>query len=324
MTKIAVFGCKHTTLDLIKSLLNNHINIDYCISITQEKAEEQKVAGFLNLKPILEELKIKTIYCEKYNLDSDYDRENISSLSLDLILCIGWQRLIPKWLLDQLSIGAFGMHGSNKPLPHGRGRSPMNWSIIQNKDIFFTHLFQYLPGVDDGPVIGFQKFDINKWDDSHSLHLKNTIAMSKLCIEFIPLLIKGKAKKFPQHNISPTYFPKRSEEDGIIYWEDSVLDIYNLIRAVTKPFPGAYSYINNEINNKIIIWKAYPFDTRLEWNDSSYGEILEVFYDKSFLVKTADASLLITEYSIENKKLITPGNILNHLNKQRKEYNLPN
>ena len=62
--------------------------------------------------------------------------EMIKSLNIDIIFCMGWQRLIPEWLLNDLSVGAFGMHGSNKPLPHGRGRSPLNWSLIQDKNMF--------------------------------------------------------------------------------------------------------------------------------------------------------------------------------------------
>tara|TARA_B100000886_G_scaffold339732_1_gene306093 strand:+ start:8357 stop:9355 length:999 start_codon:yes stop_codon:yes gene_type:complete len=323
-SKIAIFGCKHTTLDLIKSLHNNPIKIDYCITISSKKAEEQKVSGYIDLKPYLDELCIPIIYATKYNLKSEEDKEKLSNLNLDLILCIGWQRLLPEWLLSLLSIGAFGMHGSNKPLPHGRGRSPLNWSLIQNKNIFFTHLFQYLPGVDDGPILACQKFDINFWDDSHSLHLKNTISMAKLCKKSIPLLIEGNLISRPQPNIEPSFYPKRAKEDGIIFWEDSVLDIYNLIRAVTKPFPGAFSYLENNLNNEIIIWKAYPFDTRLEWDNSVNGEILEVFYDYSFIVQCGDGTLLVKEYDIKNKHLIKQGNMLSSVNIKRKKFELPN
>src|SRR3989338_7611323 len=99
--KVAVVGCKHTTKDLILGLERYWLKIDHCITISPKKGIDQKVAGYMDLRPFLK----------------------------------------------SLSVGAFGMHGSSKPLPFGRGRSPINWSLIQDKKIFYTHLFQYLPGV---------------------------------------------------------------------------------------------------------------------------------------------------------------------------------
>ena len=320
---VCIFGCKYTTLELIKRLIKNKFQVDYCITITPEKAIEQKVAGYIDLEPFLQEYKIPVKRVSKYNLDSKEDKEILKSLHIDIIFCMGWQRLIPEWLLNNLSVGAFGMHGSNKPLPHGRGRSPLNWSLIQNKKIFFTHLFQYLPGVDDGPIIGCLKFDINPWDDCNTLHLKNLLAMSKLCEKHLPDLLENKVNSIPQNKIEPSYFPKRSMEDGIIFWEDSMIDIYNLIRAVTKPFPGAFSFINNDKEKKIIIWNAIPFDTRLEWENKTYGEILEIFNDGTFIVMCADGVVLIKEYTYENKSELIEGNILGSSDYIHKIYNLP-
>lgn len=321
--KIAVFGCKNTTLELIKRLHRKEIIIQYCITISPEKASDQKVAGYLDLKPFLKELNIPFYTVNKYNLQSEKDEIFLKSLNLDIILCIGWQRLIPEWLLNNLNIGAFGMHGSNKPLPHGRGRSPMNWSLIQNKEVFYTHLFQYLPGVDDGPIIDCIKFDINKWDDCNTLHYKNTIAMTKLCLKCLPELLTKSAKTTTQYKIEPSYFPKRTMDDGIIFWTDSIIDIYNLIRAVTKPFPGAFCFVNNEEKNKMIIWNAIPFDTRLEWSETCFGEVLEVFNDGLFLVQAGDGVILVKEYEYKNKEVVKEGLILGSGTYKPKNYELP-
>ena len=207
---------------------------------------------------------------------------------------MGWQRLIPQWLLNKLSVGAFGMHGSSKPLPHGRGRSPMNWSLIQNKEIFYTNLFKYDSGVDDGLIVGTQKFDITQWDTCNTLHIKNTIAMNRLCAKFLPKILNGTIKYYRQGRKGVSYYPKRNAEDGLIFWKDSTKDIYNLVRAVTKPFPGAFTFFGK--NKKLYIWKAIPFDSKLRWSNFSEGKILDVFYDGTFLVKTGDSSLLILEY----------------------------
>ena len=248
----------------------------------------------MNLMPFLESEGIPYTVARKYNLKSDADRETLLSLNLDALLVMGWQRLIPDWWLGSLSIGAFGMHGSSRPLPHGRGRSPMNWSLVQGKDKFYTHLFQYKPGIDDGPVVGVQTFDINPHDDCLTLHFKNTVSMIRLCVTHLPDLLAGSARLTPQPEEAATYYPKRSEEDGLIYWEDSSTRVYNLVRAVTKPFPGAFSYLNDDPDRKIRIWTAQPFDTRLQYPQAQPGEIIEVFYNGMLVVRSGDATMLVT------------------------------
>ncbi len=323
--KIGIAGCKHTTKDLIEGLISMGIIPDHVITISPEKAKEQSVAGYFDLPCYLAKQRIDFTIVQSYNLKKTSDQEKIEKLDIDLLLVMGWQRLIPDWFLEKLTIGAFGMHGSNKPLPHGRGRSPLNWSLIQGKKIFFTHLFQYLPGVDDGPIVGDQIFDITPYDDAHTLHLKNLLAMKKLCEKAIPALTTKTAQYREQPKEGVCYFPKRTAEDGIIFWNDSTIDIYNLIRAVTKPFPGAFSYVDNRKNKKITIWKAIPFDTHITWPCALPGEIIEVFYNGTFIVKTGDTSMLVLEYEYSQEETLKPGQILGTAEIERKKWdNLPN
>jgi methionyl-tRNA formyltransferase len=292
---VAVVGCKHTTKELILGLERYGYTVDHCLTITPQLAGVQQVAGYMDLRPFLKEKGIPYTLAQKYSLKTDEDRGRLLSLKLDLLLVMGWQRLIPDWWLESLSIGAFGMHGSSRPLPHGRGRSPMNWSLIQNKNIFYTHLFQYKPGVDDGPVVGVQMFDITPFDTCLTLHFKNTVAMIQLCATHLPNLLDGSARLSPQPQAGASYYPKRSAEDGLIYWTDTTLEIYNLIRAVTRPFPGAFTCLDDDPERIIFIWRAIPFDTHLTWPAAAAGEIVEVFDDGSFVVKTGDSSLLVIE-----------------------------
>jgi len=322
--KVAVVGCKHTTKDLILGLRREGYLIDHCLTLDPDKGKEHKVAGFYDLRPFLKESGIPFTTAKTYSLKDIEDKQRLLDLELDMLLVAGWQRLIPDWWLEKLSVGAFGMHGSSKPLPHGRGRSPMNWSLIQNKNIFYTHLFQYKAGVDDGPIVGVQTFDITPFDTCLTLHFKNMISMTKLASENLPDLLTGKARLLPQNTEGATYYPKREAEDGLIFWEDKTFDIYNHIRAVTDPFPGAFTYLNNEPSKKIIIWEAIPFDTHLKWPKSSPGLILEVFFDGKFVVKTGDSTLLVTGYEGHTFTDQDVGLILSHLNLPRKKWeNLP-
>lgn len=305
--RIAIAGCKHTTKELIASLRREGLSIDHCITISAEKARSQEVAGYLDLRPYLDSINTPYTIANKYSLLDEGDRQRITEQKLDLLLVMGWQRLIPDWFLETLRFGAFGMHGSSLPLPHGRGRSPLNWSLIQDKKQFYTHLFQYLPGVDDGPIAGVMTFDITPFDTCLTLHYKNTVAMGKLCVEVIPKILSGSAVLTPQPKEGATYYPKRSREDGAIFWADSAQTICNLVRAVTKPFPGAFAKLASHSELEVTIWRAIPFDTQLSWPHAAPGLILETFENGDFLVQTGDFPLLVQDYEMHSPGTLAVG-----------------
>ncbi|MBW3654568.1 MAG: hypothetical protein KY444_00555 [Gemmatimonadetes bacterium] len=293
--RVGVAGTKHTTLEFIDGLARHGWRVDHCITLPAETGASQKVAGYLDLRAPLEERGIPWTHAPTYGLRTEADRERLLPLELDLLFVIGWQRLIPEWYLRSLRIGAFGMHGSSRPLPYGRGRSPMNWSLLQNKSAFFTHLFRYEPGVDDGAVVAQQVFDITPWDTALTLHYKNTAAMIQLAAAALPSLLDGTARVAPQDPGGATYYPKRSDEDGAIYWTDATGDIYNLVRAVTHPFPGAFTHLDDPSGPRVTLWRAVPFDSQLRYPGAAPGEVVEVFEAGHFVVKTGTTTLLVLE-----------------------------
>jgi len=318
--RVAVVGCKHTTQDLLLGLDRAQLRADHVVTISPQKAADQQVAGYHDLRPLLQSLDLPHYTARKYGLKSDEDRKQLLALELDLLLVIGWQRLIPSWWLESLSIGAFGMHGSFKPLPHGRGRSPMNWSLLQGRRYFFTHLFQYLPGVDDGPVVGRQMFELTPFDTCLTAHFKNQVAMLKICVAALPGLLDGTAPRSEQDAGSASYWPKRAAEDGLVYWSDTTADVYNLIRAVTRPFPGAFAYLDDDPAARVTLWRAIPFDSLLDYAQARAGEIVEVFYDGSLVVKTGDTTLLVQESEGHAFSAADVGRRLGHLDAPRKQW----
>lgn len=327
--KFGILGCKHTTLELIDGVLRAGFRPEGVLTLSPALGEKNKVAGYMDLTEALRAREIPVFYANDYTLKSEQDFAQISSLSWDLILVNGWQRLVPEFWLKKLSRGAFGMHGSSQPLPHGRGRSPLNWSLIQGKKQFYTHLFKYTPGVDDGPIVDVQIFDITPWDTALTLHYNNTLSMIQMCTRHLASLLEGTAVLSPQPGGSESYYPKRSDEDGLIFWEDSSEQIYNLVRGVTRPFPGAFGFVGDDAAKKVFIWKAIPFDSRLHFPKSVPGEILHVFkrgdwQGGDWLVKTGDSSLLVQEstgYAVSDKDV---GQVLGQCKTPRKLWkNLP-
>jgi methionyl-tRNA formyltransferase len=278
----------------------------------------------MDLRPQMAARGIPVYTAEAYTLKTAEDENAIGKLGIEMLLVMGWQRLIPEWFLKRLSIGAFGMHGSSRRLPYGRGRSPLNWSLIQNKTAFFTHLFRYDVGVDSGQIAGVQVFEISPFDDCYTLHLKNTLAMIQLVIRLMPQLLDGSAKLEEQPTEGATYYPKRSADDGEICWEDSAADIYNLVRGVTRPFPGAFTYLNNESKKKVTIWRGIPFGPFLFANPDVPGKLLHVFTSGEFVIKTGTSAFLVQDYEGYHPKGEDTGQIFGNLGRPRKVWeNIP-
>lgn len=296
-SSIFLFGCKDTTLHVAKFLkqLNLHINL---ITIDPETAKKNDVAGYIDLSKY-EEL-FKSIYiAESYSLTSSKDMKHFKKLD-DFLLgfSIGWQRLIPGKILKYFSNGVHGMHGSTKDLPFGKGRSPMNWSIIEGRDYFCTNLFRYKSGVDNGPTIDKVIFSIQAEDTAETLHYKNTLSMCAIIKKNIASLISGDIiYKDQEVSDGESFYPKRNPDDGLIDWRDDINNINKLIRAVAPPFSGAIGFINN---TEIKINRASIFYTDLEdhpYKHIRFGEILEVFLNGKFLVRCSGGVLIIHESS---------------------------
>ena len=291
--KICMLGCHEVGAALIPRLLNLGLKFETFVSISPDQAKKSSVSGYYDFSSLAKKADNEIRYAEKFNLAGDSDLDFFRKKKFDLIIQGGWPRLIPEAILKTLTVGALGVHGSADFLPKGRGRSPKNWSLIQNKKRFLLQMFLIAPGVDDGPVFDFEAFDINKFDDITTLYWKNVLAQEKILLRSLVSILDGTASLFPQTGQSD-YFEKRSGADGEIDFENmDVHEIYNFVRAQTRPYPGAFCNINGL--GQVTLWKTQVFDTRLFYPNKSYGEIIADFED-NLVVNCRGGLLLITDY----------------------------
>ncbi len=292
---VTLFGCKDTTLHTTKYLKELNLNIDL-VTISPSVASSNQVAGYEDLT--LSDSLFDSIYVAKtYSLKKDDVVEITKLKNRHLGFCVGWQRLIPNELLDAFSIGVFGMHGSARDLPFGKGRSPMNWALIEGRKFFHTNLFKYDYGVDDGPILDSKTFSVNDTDTAETLHYKNTLAMCNLIKSNLQNLLIGDFQTHPQSLAEgESFYPKRAPADGSIDWRDDIYNIERLIRAVTKPFDGAFSIIRGA---EIVIERAAIFYTDIEahpFKESKFGKVVDVFPNNKFLVRCSGGVLLVHDY----------------------------
>lgn len=309
--KIALLGCKGTTLDLLSAALRGgDLRIDEVVTLPEEVAERNRVA-FYRAPEILELAQgsgIPVRMVRSYNLGDDDDLSYFETAGIDLLIALGWERLVPASVLNTLGRFAVGMHGSPFGLPRGRGRSPLNWSLITAQTRFVTYLFRYDPGVDSGAILGSRTFDINAHDDIAALHMKNRIAMYQLLKAFVPLIERGDAPMTPQATEGVTYYPKRKASDGGIDWRHATLGIYNLVRAVAPPYPAAFCFHRG---NRLSVLEARPFDAQLFGKEIEPGTVVDVSRSLgSFVVKTTDGSLLVRRFEGVDVDDISVGDVL--------------
>jgi methionyl-tRNA formyltransferase len=309
--RIGLLGSKGTTLDLLDSLAGEgRWRPSALVTLPDRLAAKSRVA-FAEGPELRARAAAHGVPCYEvatYGLTDSQDQELFRRLKLDVLLVIGWERLVPAPVLTAIGAACLGMHGSAFGLPRGRGRSPMNWAILTGQRQFVTSLFRYTQGIDDGDVLGSRAFEIGARDTIGTLHLKNRIAMLDLVRTYLPGLADGSARFAPQPSEPPTYYPRRTPEDGGIDWSWPTVTVDRLVRAVAPPYPGAFTAFDG---HRIIVEDGQPFDAALFRSDIESGTVLDRSRSLgSFVVKTGDGSFLVSRAAGPTLDRLRVGSVL--------------
>jgi methionyl-tRNA formyltransferase len=177
----------------------------------------------------------------------------IKDVEPSLIYVIGWSQIVKSELLRVPHEGCVGIHPTR--LPEGRGRAPIPWTILKNLDRTASTMFFLTEGVDDGDVIGRVEFDVDPREDAGTLYAKHRKAHVELVREYTNGLLQGEVRGSRQDQSRATVWPRRTPEDGRIDWHQPAEAIDRLVRAVTRPYPGAFT---ESTSGRLTIWQAEP------------------------------------------------------------------
>jgi UDP-4-amino-4-deoxy-L-arabinose formyltransferase / UDP-glucuronic acid dehydrogenase (UDP-4-keto-hexauronic acid decarboxylating) len=134
-----------------------------------------------------------------------------------------------------------------------RGCSPANWAILNGETETGVTLHRMTVRPDAGDIVCQHRVEIAPTDDACSLNRKLAVAARPLLDECLPLILAGKAPRIRQNESTASYFGRRKPADGEIDWSRSATEIANLVRAVSRPYPGAFTHAHGK---RILIWKA--------------------------------------------------------------------
>jgi methionyl-tRNA formyltransferase len=229
-------------------------------------------------------------------------KSTIQDCDPDLLFIIGWSQLVDAEVLALPNDAALGMHPA--PLPRGRGRAPLAWSLIKGLDETALSFFHLVEEADASDIVGQQPLPIEIQDDAQSMYSKMVEAGRTLIRRHYDELESGNVPRQKQDHSAATWWPKRDPHHGLTDWTREPMEIYNWIRGQTRPYPGAYSYLDGD---KITIWTAEPPAAKTEF--VTPGEI--VYRDGNRLgVGAWEGVIELTEVQVGDDAPLSAGELV--------------
>jgi methionyl-tRNA formyltransferase len=212
--------------------------------------------------------------------------ERIAALQPDLILSVYYRNMISSKILALPRLGAFNLHGSL--LPKYRGRAPINWAVLHGESRIGMTLHRMVKQADAGAIVDQEGVDIGPRDTAEQAFRKVMPCARRVLARQIDALLAGTAKETPQDDTQANYFGGRTPEDGRISWAQASAQIFNLIRAVTDPYPGAFTDVGAA---RLMIWWAETDSPPTRGKRGKPGEIISL---APLVVVTGDGALELT------------------------------
>lgn len=225
---------------------------------------------------------------ETRDVNSDDTVAFVRALDPDLVFVVGWSQLVRQPFIELASEGVFGMHPTL--LPRHRGRAPIPWAILSGLARTGVTLFEIVdPTADSGAIVGQVEVPVSADETATSLFASLAAAHVALISELVPQLLQRSAPRIAQDAERASSWPRRVPADGIIDWETRAPYLYDWVRAQTRPYPGAFTFLGDE---KVIVWGARPVDFA---GPAAAGTIVELQAERP-VVACGEGGLLLEEF----------------------------
>ena len=231
----------------LEELLKDGANV---VLVFTHEDDPQEEIWFRSVKKIAQEHGIPVRTPKKID---EAELAVLRAVRPEIIFSFYYRAMIPKEVLELPRLGAYNIHGAL--LPKYRGRACVNWAVLNGEKETGATLHVMTEFADRGDIIGQKAVPIEFEDTARDVFMKVASAGRDILMESLPELEAGTAHRTPQDEARATKFGRRRPEDGRIDWNKSAVEIYNLVRAVTHPFPGAFTERDGK---KLYIWKSLP------------------------------------------------------------------
>lgn len=254
--KSILIGAVETTRIAMEALIQNEVPPAALLTLPISKSSRH--SDYVHLEPLALEHGISVINISNVN-HPDVLGE-IRCIQPDYSFVIGWSQICKAEFLSIARLGSIGYHPAL--LPENRGRAVIPWTILQGQSHTGSTLFWMDEGTDSGDILCQEIFPIDAAETASTLYQKHCDSLRRMFKQTLPDLMIEKGMRQPQDHSKATYCAKRIANDGLIDWALPAKAIWQLIRAATKPYPGAFTFYQGR---KLIIWEADLIGTGPYW-----------------------------------------------------------
>lgn len=288
MHRIVLAGSVTSSLATLKKLVAHNLNVVGVLGY--EPADHSLVSGYVNMHDYC--LQNNIPYAPFKKISSPATRQILTDWQPDIFFVVGLSQLVPEDMLAIAKLGNIGFHPT--VLPKGRGRAPVAWLILEEPE-GAANFFLMGEGADDGPIFTQKRFAVEQNDTATTIGEKILTAINEALDEWLPQLKAGRWEPVQQDDSAATYYAKRGPEDGWIDWTQPAPDIDKLIRASSRPHPGAYTF---SADRKISV-----FQSKIEKDKKIKGVAGSVLLKsgKEYLIQTGSGLIWISDVIDENE-----------------------
>lgn len=285
--RIVLIGAVESTRIALEALIEARCAPDLLVTLPLELAHMH--SDFVDLAPLAESHSVPVLPAA--NVNSEATVERVRASRPDFIFVIGWSRLLGTKIRECAAKGVLGYHPS--PLPRGRGRSALSWTILLGMPRTAGSLFWIDEGVDSGPIAKQLEFALSPRVDLPELYAQHMSALRTMLGDLLSDLKAGLMPAVSQDEQAATYFAARRPDDGLIDWTKEASEIDRLVRAVTRPYPGAFTFVSGR---RMTIWKGEVVKMN-QWH-ALPGQVFLVQEGAAYVRCGNDTTYRIEEYEI--------------------------
>ena len=246
-TRFAFATCVQLGLSCIEEIYRMGHKLDLLITLHDTK--DRAKSGRVCLESAAAKFSVPLIKTSNINRQSVI--ETIKQSGIDWLFIIGWSQIAKEDLLNAPKWGCIGMHPTL--LPEGRGRASIPWAILKGLKETGVTLFKIDAGVDSGPIIAQKTIPLDSDENASSLYGKVVQAHVELIRDSYEDILTCQFDASPQDASAATTWDARRPEDGEITPVMTMLEADRMVRAVTKPYPGAFL---RKVDGTLRIWRA--------------------------------------------------------------------
>ncbi len=246
--KSVLIGSVGSSKEMLQAMIDVGFPITCVFSLDEEASAN--VSGYQPIHELAEKHGIQ--YKKFRRINEPGNVELIRSIAPEYIFVIGLSQLVRKEIMDAAKIGLVGFHPTD--LPKMRGRAANVWQILLGVHDAKVSLFFIDEGIDSGDILGQEPYVIEDTDYAEDVGRKIDEAVSRLSRRVLRQIMDGTIERQKQNEEDATYLLRRVPEDGLIDWDRPIKEIHTLIRAVSRPFPGAFGMYDGK--HPVIIWRA--------------------------------------------------------------------